>query len=356
MLNAAMIPDAEWQSANVIYYCDQDCRLVWFNKAFETFASSNGALDLGTSRLGTSLLTAFSGTHYSRLHAIYNQLFNGHLAKHTEHVICPSPDYRRVYQLFIVPVTLEGARYLRHETVPIPVQPAKQEKISRIQGEQLGGLEYYGLQQSLEHACGDAMWLQAIDGSRTVVLIADAMGHGDRAAGAVTELLKCLDDTTFEDLQQATVHTNQLYMQRNPGIPGDTPFVTGLLMVIDPLRAQLEAVSFGHDCLIFTPAGPVNVPNGLPIGICRDFDQWPVVTLNFNALGQRFMVYTDGIVEQFRPDGRAYGLDMLAQDFILYAHYPLAECVELIFNKVQHWRGSALVKDDQTLFGLQLRK
>ena len=311
---AIPVPEADQQSANIIYYSDAQNHLVWANAAFEEFARDNGATDLYTKLIGTSLVESFSGAHHNRLKAIYAQLLNGQLLQHVEHVACPSPDYRREYQLKIVPLSIEGTLYLRHESVSLTqhIKPVEAERQATIEGQQ-DGLEYYGMQQSLEAACGDALWMQTLDDGRRVFLIADAMGHGERAAIAIEELLVSLAQTTFDDLQQTIVHVNQYYLRRNPGKPGEVPFVTGLLMLVDLGQAQLEVVSFGHDGLIFTPAGPISIPSGLPIGILNDYEQWPVTMLDFKSLGYRFLAYTDGVVEQFDTGGRVYSLDNLAK-------------------------------------------
>lgn len=350
------IPQVDQDSVNVIYYSDSDGRLVWANQAFAEFALANGAPGLGASRIGSNLVDNFSGAHHTRLQAIYAQLLSGQLRIHIEHLSCPSPSFRREYQLRIEPISLAEKRYLRHESVLLGQQRVAMqgENLFRHQGQQGESLEYYGIQQSLEQACGDAIWMRSLEGGRSVFLIADAMGHGDKAANAIEQLLACLATTCLDDLQQAIIHVNQQYMQRNPGVPGDVPFVTGLLILVDSVQARLDAASFGHDGLIFTPAGPVSVPSGLPIGILHDFEQWPVVTLDFKVLGNRFLAYTDGIVEQFAPDGVVFGLEQLVTQFLSSAHLSLPQCLESIFANIEKWRSSALIKDDQTLLGLQL--
>jgi sigma-B regulation protein RsbU (phosphoserine phosphatase) len=143
-------------------------------------------------------------------------------------------------------------------------------------------------------------------------------------------------------------------MARTRAIPGFTPFVTGLLMVLDPATSKLEVVCFGHHGVIFTPSGPVSVPGGLPIGILAGIDDWPLAEFDLKSLGTRVLAYTDGIVEQFDAAGEMYGLEKLAGDFSATSSETLARSLSYVLENLDRWRGSALVKDDQTLLGIDL--
>lgn len=185
------------------------------------------------------------------------------------------------------------------------------------------------------------------------LLIADAMGSGVSASGSVSRLLDILEELSIESPLQAVRDANKCYLHRTGGTPGFSPFVTGILMIVDPERMTLEAVCFGHHGVIITPEGLVEIPAGLPVGILEE-ERWPVTTLNLRRTGSRLLAYTDGALEQFNLFGAMYGDHRLIRDFRQTVNRPLDESLAAIFHNLDLWRGDAIVKDDQTLLAFEI--
>jgi sigma-B regulation protein RsbU (phosphoserine phosphatase) len=70
--------------------------------------------------------------------------------------------------------------------------------------------------------------------------------------------------------------------------------------------------------------------------------------------GTRFMVFSDGITEQFNIEGEMFGTARLLQAFRSRLDQPLDEMVRGIVDELVRFRGAALIKDDQTLLALEL--
>lgn len=350
------IPEAERQSGNLVYYTGDDLRFVWGNALFDRFAAENGAEGMGEALRGRVLTDGFSGSHRCRWQAIYAKILSGTLASYCERFACPSPRVRRELFMQVEPVWHEGKRYLRHETIPISEKPGRSgEKTSvRTQDGRSDGIEFSGFLRSLKPESGDAYWTRALEDGRTALLVADAMGSGPAAARATECLLDVLASLPLVDLQQAVTTANREFMNRMGGIPGETPFVTGILMTVDPPTARLDVVCFGHHGLIFTPGGPVEVSGGLPIGVLEDNEEWAPARLELGTLGLRGLAYTDGIVEQFDSSGMMYGTQSLEQNFHLTARLPLSQTLSALVLSLDDWRGDAMIKDDQTLLGFEL--
>ncbi len=351
------VPDADVRSLNLIYYVDVKGKVTWANRPFAWFAEVNGAPRLASAVIGTSILDNFSGVHRARWSAIYPQLFEGRLSGHAERFSCPSPIQRREYVLRIVPVEIDGDLYLRHETGLLTDGDGELELGEPLRRESLHrgkGFEVAVCLRPLEPESGDGVWSRDLGDGKAFVVIADAMGHGPQAAAALAEFFALLDGDSMDDAKAALVRTNDRFMARPGQTPGDTMFITGLLMIVDSTHCKLEMLCFGHHGVVFTPSGPIEVPGGVPVGLISDYDAWPVVSMDLEKLGTRVLAYTDGIVEQFDPGGSMYGVEALTRDFSVTSSLPLAKSLSAVLRNVDRWRGNALVKDDQTLLGIDI--
>ncbi len=350
------IPEAVQQTKNVVYYVDAGLRFRWGNSVFDRFAAENGSEGLGEALEGKVITDTFQGIQKSRWEAIYTQLLSGRIPVHREQFSCPSPRVRRQLFMQIEPVARGGELWLRHETISIMEDfrdTAGTVPVRKEEGQE-GGVEFAGFVRALKKESGDAWWVRPLANGRTALLVADAMGSGPAAASAVQCLLEILGGLPLGDLHKAVIAANREYMKRMGGIPGETPFVTGILMLSDVPAARLEAVCFGHHGLIFAPAGLVEINGGLPVGVLEDNDDWPVTTLDLHPLGLRGLAYTDGVVEQFDASGNMYGTENLEHDFRLTSSLPISQSLSALFVSLDEWRKDAIIKDDQTLLGFQL--
>jgi len=350
-------PARDVQGRNLTYYVDAHGTVVWTNRPFADFAEENGAAHLPSLVIGTQIINSFSGVHRSRWGAIYEMLLAGRLPSHVERFSCPSPTKRREYLLRIEPVTINDQQFLRHETILIPDDFEELEGEGHLKHEGTtddGGIEFAAYERPLEEQSGDGIWTRDLGGGRIAFMIADAMGHGPVAAAAVRQFIGIMETDPLTDLRETIIRANRQFMALPENSAGETPFITGLLMIVDHRTSLASVVCFGHQGVIFTPSGPVELPGGLPVGIMADFEDWPVESLDLKVLGARFLAFTDGIVEQFDAEGEMYSTEKLTRDFAATTSLPLIKSIALILAELEKWRGSALVKDDQTLLAVQL--
>ncbi|MEO8377595.1 MAG: PP2C family protein-serine/threonine phosphatase, partial [Candidatus Sumerlaeota bacterium] len=212
---------------------------------------------------------------------------------------------------------------------------------------------FVGLLRTMEDDCGDGLWSKELGDSRYAFMILDAMGHGPAAAIALGEFVHVIEELPLLDLQATIAVVNARYMALPHFVTGETPFVTGLLLVVDESSGTLEAICFGHPGLIFTPTGCHEIPGGAPVGLIEGCDVWPVRRLLLRALGSRILAYTDGVIEQFNARGSMYGMDNLAQNFASTSWLPLTTSLETILHNMDRWRGGAALMDDQGLLGIE---
>jgi serine phosphatase RsbU (regulator of sigma subunit) len=129
-------------------------------------------------------------------------------------------------------------------------------------------------------------------------------------------------------------------------------FATGLHFRFEQDLQRVVCSSFGHDGPIFSRTGQIRIENGLPVGLVEEDEPWPENTIDLTEHGNRFLVFSDGITEQFNADGDMFGIDGLREAFRRHLDLPLNEMLRRIVKELAGFRGTALVKDDQTLLAL----
>ena len=88
------------------------------------------------------------------------------------------------------------------------------------------------------------------------------------------------------------------------------------------------------------------------MGLAEEEEPWPENTVELAKHGRRFLVFSDGITEQFNPEGDMFGIDGLHEAFRRYMDLPLDDLLNRILHDLTGFRDTALVKDDQTLLAL----
>jgi sigma-B regulation protein RsbU (phosphoserine phosphatase) len=129
-------------------------------------------------------------------------------------------------------------------------------------------------------------------------------------------------------------------------------FATGLHFRFEQDRQRVTCCSFGHDGPIFSRTGQIPIESGFPVGLVDEEKPWPENVIELAEHGKRFLVFSDGITEQFNADGEMFGIDGLHQAFLQHIDRPLDQMVSRIVRDLTGFRGTALVKDDQTLLAL----
>jgi sigma-B regulation protein RsbU (phosphoserine phosphatase) len=95
---------------------------------------------------------------------------------------------------------------------------------------------------------------------------------------------------------------------------------------------------------------------GYPVGLIEREEPWGETTLELREHGSRFLVFSDGITEQFNSNGEMFGVTGLVGAFQRAIDAPVHEMVRRIIEDLQNFRGSAQVKDDQTLLAVHFAR
>jgi len=378
---AALMP-AGATADDILYVADAQLNVVFVNPSWRNFAGQNNGLSVLGAGWNSHLLANFSGSELLRWQAIYAQLLAGRLETHEENFICPSPVERRTYRLQIHRHldAMGNTAYLAHHAVRVDGKrdvSVLRERLRALDDDPAATVEAYKrlvpgrpvrsvrlataqLLAPLEEVGGDLLW-QRDWRAGTDLVIADVMGHGVDAARLATKIVLLLDAHAGGSLSVAdnVAQLNRLLVET---VQGGQPaswrplFATGLYLRVNQSLESLTLCSFGHVGPIFSTSGCIEVKSGLPVGIAVDdvAAHWPELVLRFAEHGRRFIIFTDGLTEQFNLAGEMMGEAGIKRAFQRAAGLPLPEVVEAIRAAVNAFRGDALVKDDQALLAIEV--
>lgn len=360
--------------ADTLYVADRELNIVYSNEEWTRFASDNKGLKLLEKDWNKNLLANMKGKEKERWKHIYRLLLDGRLPHHQEQMICSSPVERRIYHLRITPKTDEAGEvaWLVHHNVRIDDRP---DAVDRV-GRQLEQLEDPGQVvqefrkriverkiripsydvarhfEPLEEIGGDLVWHREYPNGVSELIHADVMGHG-AAAGRVAAKIAVL----LDELANAELRPGQLAAALNRALTRTTGktevmYATGLHFRFEQNLQRVTCCSYAHDGPIFSRTGQVRIESGHPVGLAKEDQAWPEATIELAEHGKRFLIFSDGITEQFDADGEMFGIEGLHEAFLKHIDRPLDEMVSRIVEDLKEFRGTALVKDDQTLLAL----
>jgi sigma-B regulation protein RsbU (phosphoserine phosphatase) len=204
----------------------------------------------------------------------------------------------------------------------------------------------------LENIGGDLLWHRPFPGRVSHLMHADVMGHGPAAGRYATEMAIILDEISDVDARPRTLAAILNRALRELA-DGDVIFATGLSFRFDPRGYRMTCANFGHHSPIFSRTGQIAIDRGPPVGLADAVQQWPESPIDMAKHGNRFLIFSDGITDQFNLEGQMFGTARLVQAFRRYIDRPLDEMLGKIVMEMNDFRSAALVKDDQTLLALE---
>lgn len=182
------------------------------------------------------------------------------------------------------------------------------------------------------------------DDERAGLLIADVSGHG--IPGALTASM-----VKFAATSQRSHATDPagLMSAMNATLCGNTQgqFVTAAYVYLDAALGELRYSAAGHPPMLLLRNGEVTAieKNGLMLALLPSAD-YVTAVLPLKG-GDRFLLYTDGIVEAGHSRNEQFGQDNLSVLLQQTAHLPVSQTADRIVSRVQEW--SENQEDDLTL-------
>jgi len=206
--------------------------------------------------------------------------------------------------------------------------------------------------QPLEEAGGDFYDVIPIDSEVFGYFVADVSGHGVTAAfltSAIKALLRHYAGPLFSP-EDTLRHVDTIMRP----ILGTEQYLTACYARLNRRTGRLSVVSAGHPPLILVsasgPAQAVQVDSD-PLGV---FSAAVLQRKDMRvAPGDRFFLYTDGLIESSPGGGRREGLESLMDACARHRAAPLAEATGEIAGELR--REGRVVTDDVLLLAVEVR-
>ncbi|MEO5331185.1 MAG: fused response regulator/phosphatase [Magnetococcus sp. YQC-5] len=204
----------------------------------------------------------------------------------------------------------------------------------------------------VENTSGDMLLSSFTPDGRQIILLGDFTGHGLPAAVGgplVASVFQILVDQGTAGKNILREINNQLNIRLPVGI-----FFAASIIELDAPRQNAVLLNAGMlDCLCFKKNGQILHFHSqlLPLGIHYIFD------LNISERhlqldpGDKFYIFTDGIIEALSPDAEPFGMARLQK--FLANHAVHGDPLDGILNQLQLFCKTSCNKDDITLVEIQ---
>ena len=183
-----------------------------------------------------------------------------------------------------------------------------------------------------------------------IICIADVSGKGISAAMLMANFQATLR-TVFNyqrfDLEFLIRELNKKVMQNAKG----EKFITFFVAQYNATTRELTYVNAGHNQPFITTGKEVKLLDIGSVGLGM-FDEMPFVQVGTEILkpNTTLMLYTDGVVELENERNQPFELDNLVRLVHSFYRLSMEDMNNLIFSKLDEWRGSRKLVDDTAVF------
>ena len=190
---------------------------------------------------------------------------------------------------------------------------------------------------------GDFYWFIAEDPNRAGFLVADVSGHGVPAA-----LIAAMIRVAVQSVVPCAHAPREVLRGLNRALSGQLrdQFVTAAYLLIDTQNGKALYSAAGHPPLLRWREGKLEriESNGIVFGIIPEPD-YPVCEMAIRP-GDRFLLYTDGVIEPMNVRGDSFGDCKLEQVVRDNQSRPPSELVDQLLFEIRRWQPASLVQQD----------
>jgi len=194
---------------------------------------------------------------------------------------------------------------------------------------------------------GDFYWFIAVDPHRAGFLVADVSGHGVPAALIASMIKVAMQSAvTCANDPPAVLHG----VERALSGQQRGQFVSAAYLWLDTENRKALYSAAGHPPLLRWNQGKLESieSNGLIFGVMSGCE-YPVREISI-ATGNRFLLYTDGLIEPENINGESFG-DRKLEEVVRESQFrPSSELSDRLLSELRQWQtASAAQQDDITL-------
>ena len=208
---------------------------------------------------------------------------------------------------------------------------------------ELQGLRIHAAYHPMTAVAGDFYEFIPVDPNRVGFVIADVSGHGVPAA-----LIAAMIKVAMQSVVSCAPNPPEVLRGLNRILSGQlrSQFVSAAYLWLDTEARKALYSAAGHPPLLCWREGRLEriESNGLLIGVRPDSD-YPVCEIPLNS-GDRFLLYTDGVVEPENAGGEPFGDRQLEQVIRNNRSRPPFELSEQLLAGLRHWQPASVTQQD----------
>jgi sigma-B regulation protein RsbU (phosphoserine phosphatase) len=214
---------------------------------------------------------------------------------------------------------------------------------------ELGSVRIAAAYEPMTAVAGDFYEFIPVDRQHAGFLVADVSGHGVPAA-----LIASMIKVAVQSVAAWAHDPAELLRRLGGALQGHLrgQYVTAAYLWLDTETRTARYSAAGHPPLIHWRAATGTVTriesNGLLFGVAADSD-YPACAIPFD-LGDRFLLYTDGLTEPENATGEPFGDARLEQVLRECQAKPAEELARALLAAITAWRPASVAQQDDITF------
>jgi sigma-B regulation protein RsbU (phosphoserine phosphatase) len=233
-------------------------------------------------------------------------------------------------RLLLIERELEVARQLQFSILPTTIPEIRDVRIA---------VAY----RPMTAVAGDFYEFIPVDAKQVGFLVADVTGHGVPAA-LIASMIKVAMQSVVpcaHDPREVLLGLNRLLFKQLR-----EQFVSAAYLWLDTENRKASYSAAGHPPLLRWREGKLEriESNGLLFGVVPDPD-YPVCGLSIHS-GDRFLLYTDGVIEPENAHGDSFGDKKLEEVVRKNQSCPPSELSDQLLSEIGLWRAASLAQQD----------
>ncbi len=208
---------------------------------------------------------------------------------------------------------------------------------------ELNRLRIAAVYRPMTYVAGDFYDFIPVDQDRVGFLVADVSGHGVPAA-----LIAAMIKVAIQSIVPCAYDPRAVLRGLNRALFGQlrNQFVTASYLWIDTENRNALYSAAGHPPLLRFREGRLEriESNGLIFGVTPESD-YPVCDMSVSP-GDRFLLYTDGLIEPENSAGDSFGDGRLEQVVRNNGSCSTSELAERLFSEIRLWQPASVTQQD----------
>ncbi|MCB1179702.1 MAG: SpoIIE family protein phosphatase, partial [Leptospiraceae bacterium] len=228
-----------------------------------------------------------------------------------------------------------------------------QSKLLPLEVRSLSGLNFISKYIPMGEVGGDLFDIHDMGEGRVRILIADATGHGVRAA-LITMLIKSeydsLKDTVYSPSELLNIF-NKVFYKKYPNL---NYYFTCFVIDIDTKKRELQYASAAHPEQFLIQKNKLErLPKtGILPGVKIDI-KYREESFKYKK-GDKLLLFTDGFFEEFNKKGIEFGEEHLSSIIVKHKSKKIDSIISNCFKELETFMDGEPSNDDITVLGIEL--